>query len=183
MKKLNQKGFTLIEIIGAVTILSIITILALNAYTSYLDWSRKKALDNMAKSASTAAEQYIMDYPHKTIEQGRATELTRDNIDQYSVTFEELVGLGYLSDTNDPMGGGNCTGRVVIGSMPPDPNNKRALEKYMFVVHECCSAYHARYVYSYDTKTYEEKDSNGNKILVERLEPIETVSKKAAICD
>ena len=183
MKRLNQKGFTLIEIIGAVTILSIITVLALRAYVSYLDWSRKKAFDNMAKSASTAAEQYIMDYPHRSIEESKAVELTRDEIDQYSVSFEELVNLGYLSDTNDPMGGGNCSGRVVIGSIPPDPNNKRALEKYMFVVHECCSAYHARYVYSYDTKTYEEKDENGHTVLVERLEPIETVSKKAAICD
>ncbi len=177
--KLNQKGFTLIEIIAAITILSILTILVLSAFTAYLDWTRKKAFDTMAKSASTAAEQYIMDYPHVSVPEEEA--YTEDGYEK-GITFEELVEHGYLSDVSDPMGGSSCTGKVVIGYIKADANNKRALDKYMFVVHECCSNYHARYTYSYEIKNYIEKDENGNKVETQRLEPVETVSKKDAIC-
>ena len=180
MKKLNQKGFTLIEIIAAVTILSILTILVLRGFIAYLDWTRKKAFDNMAKSASTAAELYIMDYPHASVPEEEAT--TEEGYEK-GIPFEDLVDHGYLSDVTDPMGGANCTGKVVIGYIKADENNKRALDKYMFVVHECCSNYRARYTYSYEIKSYIEKDKDGNRIEVERLEPVETVSKKDAICE
>ena len=102
MKKLNQKGFTLIEIIGAVTILSIITVLALRAYVSYLDWSRKKAFDNMAKSASTAAEQYIMDNPSEymeteAVETEEGTKYVFKDDEQFTTTFKKLIENGYIS--------------------------------------------------------------------------------------
>ena len=177
--KLDRKGFTLIEIIAAISILSILTVLVLRAFIAYLDWTRKKAFDTMAKSASTAAEQYIMDYPHASVSEEEA--YTEEGYEK-GIPFEELVTHGYLSDVSDPMGGANCTGNVVVGHIKADENNKRALDKYMFVVHECCSNYRARYTYTYEIKHYIEKDENGNKVEVERLEPVESVSKKDVIC-
>lgn len=179
MKRLNQKGFTLIEIIAAVTLLGILTVIALSAFVTYLDWSRKKSYDTMAKSASTAAEQYIMDFPHASVPEDEA--ITEEGY-QSGITYEELSEAGYLSDITDPMGG-ECTGKVVIGYIKAEEDNKRALDKYMFVVHECCSNYEARYIYSYELKLYEEKDKNGNKVQVQRLEPVEKVSKKDVICE
>lgn len=178
MKKLDQKGFTLIEILAAVALLGILTTVALSGFVAYLDWSRKKSYDTMAKSASVAAEQYIMDYPHASVP---AEEAEGEDGYRSGITYEELSTSGYLSDISDPMGG-ECTGKVIIGYIKADEDNKRALDKYMFVVHECCSNYKAMYTYSYETKKYEEKDKDGNKVMVERLQPVEKVSKKSAIC-
>ena len=72
MKRLNNKGFTLIEIIGAVVILSILTLITTAAFLSYSDWSKKKALDTMARSASVAAEQYIMDFSAAVVPEDEA---------------------------------------------------------------------------------------------------------------
>lgn len=177
--KLNRKGFTLIEIIAAVVLLGLLTVIALRGFLYYLDWSRKKAYDTMAQSASTAAEQYIMDFPHASVPEDDA--YTEEGY-QSGITYEELNEAGYLSDISDPMGG-ECTGKVVIGYIKADENNKRALDKYMYVVHECCSSYQARYVYSYELKQYIEKDESGNRVQVDRLEPVSKVSKKDVICE
>ena len=60
---MNKKGFTLIEILAAVTILGILSVLAIGWYTNYLEYSKKNSYKTMAKSISTAAEEDVMDNP------------------------------------------------------------------------------------------------------------------------
>ena len=175
--RLNNKGFTLVEILAAVTILSILSILAFTAFAKYGDWTRKKAYDTLAKSASTAAEQYVMDYPTATV---KAEDATKAESYSKGVNLDTLVKRGYLDNANDPSDNSkNCTGKVVIGHIKADEDDSRALDQYMYVVHECCSAYKARYVYT--VELVKEKDKKGNE--VETLKPVERVSVKDVICD
>ena len=175
MKRLNNKGFTLIEIIGAVVILSILTLITTAAFLSYSDWSRKKALDTMARSASVAAEQYIMDYPHAFVPESEAK--LPASYDK-GIDFSTLADNGYLNDIRDPASTSHkCSGKVVIGYMEADENDSRALDQYMFVVYECCSNYKARYVFSVEKNLV--RSTSG---ITEELRPISEVSLKDAIC-
>ena len=59
MKKVNNKGFSLVEILAAIVILGVLMTLAANAYNVYKKDARQQAYDTMAKTATTAAENYM----------------------------------------------------------------------------------------------------------------------------
>jgi len=95
---MNKKGFTIVELLAVIVIVSIVGMLALIGYTSYLDHARQKAYDVMARSASNAASEYAMDY-----------------LGVKSVTFEKLYEEDYLEYPQDPSDSGKmCRGRVDI---------------------------------------------------------------------
>ena len=174
---LNNKGFTLVEILAAVTILSILSILTFTAFSKYGDWTRKKAYDTLAKSASTAAEQYVMDYPTATVP---AADAAKPESYEKGIKLDTLVKRGYLDNVNDPSDNSeDCKGKVVIGHIKADEDDSRALDQYMYVVHECCSAYKARYVYT--VEVVKEKNKKGEE--TETLKPVEKVSVKDVICE
>lgn len=201
MKKINKKGFTIIEILAAVTIMGILTMLAIGALTTYLKQSRMKAYDIMAKSASNAAEEYIMDSAIRYItkdtvdiavaakEYQPATEADKTKIldaavklktfDSY-LTFSELVEEGYLKETIDPASSGKqCKGKVVIHYEKGD-ETKGQLDKYSYVVYEWCDGYSARYIYYYDVVKEMQKvvKPDGRKVEeeVEVLKPLTSVT-------
>ena len=158
---MNNKGFTLIEILAAVTILGILSVLAFDGYTKYATGAKKKSHDTMAKSASNAAEQFVMDNPGIAVEtkkqvNGNVTTYVIKDANAVSVSFEDLVAEEYLSETIDPDDKSRlCSGKVTIGLVKSD--KKGALDRYIFVVDECCLAYKARYTYTYrDTTTVED---------------------------
>ena len=64
---LNSRGFTLVEILAAVAILSILTVLAIAGYTRYIDYSKRESYETMAHSISVAAEEYVMDFPGEAV--------------------------------------------------------------------------------------------------------------------
>ena len=157
---MNNKGFTLVEVLAAVTILSIVSVLAFGGYIRYADWAKKKAYDTMAKSASTAAEQLVMDTPGAAVETKKVTvdgneRYVIKDADAPGISFADLVEEGYMNDSIDPEGGKNndlCTGKVVIGLVPAEM--KGALDRYIFVVDVCCSIYQGRYTYTYENQPY-----------------------------
>ena len=157
---MNNKGYTLVEIMAAVTILGIISVLAFGGYIRYADSSRKKAYDIMAKSASNAAEQYIMDNPGAAVETKRMVENGTYRYEIKSATapgisLEELIEDGYLNDAVDPEGGKNhdlCDGKVTIGLVESEA--REVLDRYIFVVDLCCSQFSARYTYTYEDQPY-----------------------------
>ena len=182
MLHLNNKGFTLIEILAAVTILSILTILSFAAFSVYGDWTRKKAYDTMAKSASTAAEQYVMDYTAAVVPEEEA--LYPESYDK-GIKLKTLVDRGYLNSVSDPIDRSKeCTGKVVIGYSEGSKKD-RALDKYMYVVYICCQKYSARYTYTVKTKTVEDTSvpATSTDRFKEIYETVEDASKEAAICE
>ena len=171
MKKLNNKGFTMVELMAAIAILGILTVAAITAVTQYVAYATKKGYDTLAKSASNAAEDYIMDYPNRNVisyefvEDGLKTEDQVGGPYAYNdkakrrkiflaaegVTLKELVEEGYLSTRQDPANDNKkCKGRVIIAKeTPEEDSNVAKLEKYSYVVYMCCSIYKARYAYTY----------------------------------
>ena len=130
---MNNKGFSLVELLAVVTIISIIAIIGVVAYTKNIDYTRKKAYDTMAKSAANAAAEYTM-----------------DNLGVTSVTLAELTAEQYLEFPTDPASKGKaCTGKVVITYV----TNTNALDTEEYDVTICCSTYKAKYHFPGGTKT------------------------------
>lgn len=123
----NNKGFTLVEIMSVVVILGIIAITAVVAYNKYLNDTRKKAYDTMAKSASNAAAEYAMDH-----------------IGIRTVTFQELYEKEYLEYPQDPSNQGKmCSGKVVI----KNTENYDGLDTEKYDVTVCCANF--SYIYHF----------------------------------
>lgn len=60
MKKKN-KGFTMVELLAVVTIMGILTALAVPAVTKYIVKGKNQSYETMFKSTYEAAENYMMD--------------------------------------------------------------------------------------------------------------------------
>ena len=130
---MNNKGFTLIEILAAVVIVAILSIVSVVGYSKYIDYSRKKAYDTMAKSASEAASEYSMDYIGIT-----------------SVTLKELYQEQYLEYPTDPLNNSKmCTGKVDITHIA----NYDGLDTEEYDVTICCSNFSYIYHFPGGSKT------------------------------
>ncbi|MBR4693346.1 MAG: prepilin-type N-terminal cleavage/methylation domain-containing protein [Bacilli bacterium] len=151
---MNKKGFTLIEILAAVTILGILSVLAIGWYTNYLEYSKKNSYKTMAKSISTAAEEYVMDNP------GAATKTFGEEKEDGSIEYyidpayanpiyiTDLIEKGYLNGAQDPDNKGtNCKGSVRIGLI--DFDDKNALDEYIYEVDISCANRNGRYLYTF----------------------------------
>ena len=126
----NNKGFSLIELLGVVTILGILMSLAMIAYTRYIEHSKKKAYETMIKSSISAMEEYLMDHP-----------------EEESVTFETLVNGEYLEYAADPSDKTKqCKGEVSIDT--ENEGTAGALDSNEYIVKICC----ANYNHTYTTK-------------------------------
>ena len=61
VKRLNEKGFSLVEILIAIALLGVLMVMASSAYNTYKKQARQQAYDTMAKSVTMAAENYLME--------------------------------------------------------------------------------------------------------------------------
>ena len=173
----NNKGFTLVEILAAVAILGILSVLAIAGYTRYISYSKSKAYVTMAKSVSTAAEEYVMDYPGVTepteaVATENGVKYVFKNHNNVTTTIQQLIEDGYLNNAIDPdHKGENCKGYVRIGLVKGESN--KALDQYIYEIDECCTNHYARYTYTF------EKDNNGN---VKSLEEVDRSMAREDVC-
>ncbi len=129
---MNNKGFTLVEILAVVSLLGIMTGLAIMAYTRYLDYSKNRSYDIMASSASQAMEEYMMDYPTAR-----------------TASFQELVEGQYLEPTVDPSDRDNqCRGRVDVTI-----TNTTDINVNHYSVKVCCANFNYTYTFPEGGKT------------------------------
>ncbi len=176
---MNNKGFTLVEILAAVVILGILSTMAIAGYTRYIDYSKNKSYKHMAKSAMTAAEEYLMDNPSIAVAtkivdtpNGKRYEIADPNAN--GVLFSTLIEEGYLNGASDPDSKGNdCQGRVIIGLI--EATSKAALDQYMYVIDQSCVNHNARYIYTVEV------DETGNVKTVEEVEQTSTPFYKEEI--
>ena len=132
MKKLNNKGFSLVEILVAIAILAVLMSVAAQAYNAYKKQARQQAYDTMAKSATVAATNYLME----------------NNKAKY-ITFDILKELQYVDTLQDPRyKEKECSG-IVINKVVQGETQKQ-LDVLFQKVKLCCKNYKYQYDYTGD---------------------------------
>ena len=120
MKKLSNKGFSLVEVLAAIAILAILMTLATQTYNSYKKKARQQAYDTMAKSTTSAATNYLM-----------------ENKKEKYITFETLKERQYVDTLQDPRyKDKECSG-IVINKVIPGETQKQ-LDILFQKVKLCC---------------------------------------------
>lgn len=135
---MNNKGFSLVEILAVVAIMGILFGISAQAYSRYIDQSRNKAYLMLVDSAETATNNYSLHFALPTDGTG-------------GVTFSDLFTKEYLERPTDP---GNkikmCKGKVTMKSfyavVGTGCKEDQALDKYVFNTVICCS----NYTYSFE---------------------------------
>ena len=98
---MNNKGFSMIELLGVIIIIGILFAVAIPAVTKFIGSTRKRAYDNIYESAYAAAqEKYMHDLEDA------------DHID-YEIV-KDLYNQGYMDEPIDPSNKGLCDGKVFI---------------------------------------------------------------------
>lgn len=87
----NKKAFTLIEMIGIITILALILVIALPSMTKTLKRNEQKKYDNYINNLKMVSESYLVDQLQRT--------LLTFNDDVTYFTLGDLIDAGYVKDT------------------------------------------------------------------------------------
>jgi len=121
--RMNKKGFSMIELLGVIVILGILSTVAIGAASRYKDKAKKQGYDTLVASAKEAAEAYAMAHPTAK-----------------SVNFDTLVEEGYLENATDPGDSDNtCVGTVRITDGGKSVSSK--IKKNDYTVYICCTNY------------------------------------------
>ena len=99
----NNKGFTLIEMLGTIVVLGILSTIAVLSVTKILNNSKQKAYETMSQSIYEAAMNCLIE-----------GKCTANSTEIYSAT---LQSDGYLDTLKNPISSkDNCTGLVIVTS-------------------------------------------------------------------
>ena len=132
--KRNNRGFTLIEILAAVTILAIISGIAVISVNRYTISTKRKLYQNMEKSVCDAAKNYVM------------TESLEDEVKdslEKGITYEakDLMKTKYLEDLVDPNNKAqNCRANVNV-KLSSKATSGEGLVEYVYYVKLRCKGY------------------------------------------
>lgn len=138
----NKKGFTLVELLGIVTLMGILMGMGVVAYTRYIDNSKNKAYVTLRNSTISATEAYILENP-----------------DVRELTIEDLVREGFLEYAADPSDSTKqCIGKITIFENN-DVAHTLTFNDYEIVL--CCTNYY----HTYTTKN--KKDITNNECNME----------------
>ncbi len=119
---MNNKGFSMVELLAVIALLGILSGIAIGAATRYQQKAKTQAYETLVKSAKEAAEEYVMDHPSAT-----------------TVNFDTLVADGYLENATDPgTKNTDCEGTVEIKK---ETGKASKLGKNSYKVYICCSDY------------------------------------------
>ena len=91
---MKNKGFTLIELLATITVLGIVSTIAVASVSLYTKRAREKAYCQLKESIVTAANNYIIS--------------KKGNGGNYVVGIETLVSEGFLDSPTDPSSNTNC---------------------------------------------------------------------------
>ena len=89
---MNNKGFTLLELLATIAIIGILTTIAVFSITKYINKGKEETYANHEKTLKRAAQNYMA-----------------DNLDHIGIiNASELHTKGYLEDLKDPKSKNSC---------------------------------------------------------------------------
>lgn len=133
MKRKNNKGFTLIEILAAIVILGIISTIAVPAVYKYVTKTKDFSYENMYKTVYDAVKNYRIDTNDVSANGPSAPTYTKADINNF-------VELNYLDPLIDPADRSKkCSAEVYVFSCHNE--DKTVLEDHSYSVQLTCSAY------------------------------------------
>ena len=95
----DSKGFTLVELLATITILGILSAVAVNGVTQYLQKSKKQAFETLEKNMKVGINDYFIDHSAMIPAIGASR----------TITARTLLDEGYITNLSDPDSKGqNC---------------------------------------------------------------------------
>lgn len=150
--KLNNKGFTLVEVIAAVAILSILMGVAIGGVSSSQRKARQESYEAMETSTYSAAQNYIQ--KHSSViptttgfdEYTSASALNSflsNSANYKQISVQTLVDEGLLPELKDPTSKtANCSGQVYITKVKGTGSK---LDTYSYLVDIRCHDYQSKH--------------------------------------
>lgn len=121
---MNKKGFSLVELLGTITIIGILMGLAIGAYSRYINGTRKKAYETLVQSSISAMEEYIVDHPTAT-----------------TISINDLYEKGYLERPTDPSSSAEICDGKVVRTTTGSGGESSILPEEKYTVVLCCIKY------------------------------------------
>ena len=126
MKKLNQKGYTLVELLTTILILGILMSVAGGAVLIYLNRSKDQAFETLEYSAYDGTVNYMMEH-----------NILLNEGDSMTLTVSQLFDEDLIERPTDPNDTGNlCDGTITITNV--STSSTVGLDKYQYVVDLDC---------------------------------------------
>ena len=128
---MNKKGFTLVELLGVIVILSILALISIPIINSIVKDSQKQVKESNIDTILEAAYSY-------TLDEDIDIELPENNNESISITLDTLKKSGYLkkeiknADTKEPYAD-TCTVTITKKAYDKDEadiNNENSNMKY-----------------------------------------------------
>ncbi len=94
MKNLNNKGFTLVEIMIVVVIIGLLAAMAIPAFQKVRSNSQDKAVTNNLRQLSSAADQYYLETGNTTV---NSSDLVGTNTTQYVKVVQTVANETYTA--------------------------------------------------------------------------------------
>ncbi len=106
MKKLNNRGFTLVEVIAVVVILAVLALLTVPSISSLLNRSEEDSYENLKQSFIIAAEEFVNDNRYNiTVSGSSVTKIGDVTVSSGKITIKTLLERGYLSPSGTDSSG------------------------------------------------------------------------------
>ena len=126
MKKLNQKGYTLVELLTTILILGILMSVAGGAVLIYLNKSKEQAFETLEYSAYDGTVNYMMEH-----------NILLNEGDSMTLTVSQLFDEDLIERPTDPNDTGNlCDGTITVTNV--STSSTVGLDKYQYVVDLDC---------------------------------------------